>query len=359
MTEHLTDAELHTFASGLSPADELLRADDHLSACGRCRARAIALNDIAPPLDDLRTQLNTDVSHLTDEDVQLFVQDRLTTPASAVALAHLKDCSTCARHVEDLRSWAAAVEPVRPKRAPRLLSVRRGSLALAATILLAILIPAAIRQFRSGRPTASASLVGLEALAPLDQERVRAALDSGAAALPDYMSDVTTSREVLMGAPARSETFGLVAPIGTATVSDRPRFEWQALDRAEHYVITVFDEQSTVVARSPMVTETYWMPADPLARGRTYVWQIAAQRASGTITAPAAPAPPATFHVIDASAAAVLERVEAERPQAHLLLGILYMQAGIPDAAKRHLRQVQPMEAYAQVAQRSLERLQR
>jgi hypothetical protein len=233
------------------------------------------------------------------------------------------------------------------------------ALALAATILLAILIPAAIRQARSGRPAAPASLVGLEILPPLEQERVRNALNTGAAALPDYMSDVTSSREVLMGAPARSETFGLIAPIGTATVSDRPRFEWQALDRAEHYVVTVFDEQSTVVARGPMMTETYWIPADPLARGRTYVWQVAAQRASSTITAPAAPAPPAKFHVIDASSAAVLERVEAERPQAHVLLGILYMQAGIPDAAKRHLQQVQPMEAYAQVAQRSLERLQR
>jgi hypothetical protein len=359
VTEHLTDAELHAFAGGLSAADELLRADDHLSACGRCRARAIALNDIAPPLDDLRAQLNTDVSHLTDEDVQLFVQDRLTTPASAVALAHLKDCSTCARHLEDLRSWAEAGEPVRPRRAPRFLSVRRGSLALAATILLAILIPAAIRQARSGRPTASASVVGLETLPPLEQERVRTALNAGAATIPDFMSDLATSREVLMGAPARSETFGLVAPIGTATVTDRPRFEWQVFDRAEHYVVTVFDEQSTVVARSPMITETYWMPVDPLARGRTYVWQVAAQRASSMITAPAAPAPPAKFHVIDASSADVLERVEAERPQAHLLLGILYMQAGILDAAKRHLQQVQPMEAYAQVAQRSLERLQR
>jgi hypothetical protein len=76
------------------------------------------------------------------------------------------------------------------------------------------------------------------------------------------------------------------------------------------------------------------------------------------MTAPAAPAPPATFHVIDASSAAVLERVEAERPQAHLLLGILYMQAGIPDAAKRHLQQVRSAEAYGDVARRSLERLQ-
>jgi hypothetical protein len=236
VTEHLTDAELHAFAGGRSAADELLRADDHLSACGSCRARAIELNDVAPPLDDLRTQMKAAVSHLTDEDVQLFVQGQLTIPASAVARAHLKDCSTCARQVEDLRSWTEAVDPAKARHAPRFLGVRRGSLALAAAILLAILIPAAVWQARSGRPTASAPLVGLETLLPLDQEPVRTALDTGTATLPDFMSDLAISREVLMGAPARGETFGLVAPFGTATVSDRPRFEWQALDRAEHYV---------------------------------------------------------------------------------------------------------------------------
>jgi hypothetical protein len=81
-----------------------------------------------------------------------------------------------------------------------------------------------------------------------------------------------------------------------------------------------------IYAFSPMPwTDRCWMPADPLARGRTYVWQVAAQRASGAITAPAAPAPPAKCHVIDASAADVLERVEAERPQAHFAAN-----AGLP-----------------------------
>jgi hypothetical protein len=357
VTEHLTDAELHAFAGGVLVADDVLRADDHLSACERCRGRAIALNDPASHQDDLRAQLNTSFGHLTDEDLQLFVQSQLTANAGAAALAHLKECSTCARHVDDLRSWA---EPAR--RAPswparRSLRVGLGSLALAATILLAILIPAAIRQARSARPTASASLVGLETLAPSEQDRVRAALSTGAAMLPDFMSDITPPREVLMGAPARGETFGLIAPIGTGTVSARPRFEWQAFERAEDYMVTVYDEQSTVMARSPMITDTHWIPADPLPRGRTYVWQVVARRAAGTMTAPAAPAPPAKFHVIDASSAAVLERVEAERPQADLLLGILYMQAGIPDAAKTHLQQVHSTEAYGDVARRSLERL--
>jgi hypothetical protein len=50
--------------------------------------------------------------------------------------------------------------------------------------------------------------------------------------------------------------------------------------------------------------------------------------------------------------------MEAERPQAHLLLGILNMQAGVREMARSHLRQVQLTEAYGLVARRSLERLE-
>jgi hypothetical protein len=355
--EHLTDAELRGFAGGSLMADDLLRADDHLSACDRCRARAIGLSDAARQTDELHSQLNT-TRHLTDEELQLLVQRRLPADGNNTVVAHLQGCATCATQVEELRSWAEAADAGSSRTAQRFPRVRWGWLGVAAAILIAVLIPAAIWQARSGRQPTSPSILGLEALAPADQERVRSALNAGAATLPDFMSDVTTSREVLMGPSAtRSDTFDLIAPIGTATVSDRPRFEWEPFERVQGYTLTVFDEQSSVVSRSPIVAEAHWIPNAPLARGRTYVWQVAAHRAGDTITAPAAPAPPAKFHVIDAGSAALLERVEAERPQAHLLLGILNMQAGVRDAATRHLQQVQPTNVYAHVAQRSLQRL--
>jgi hypothetical protein len=356
--EHLTDAELREFTGGSLMADDLLRADDHLSACDRCRARAIGLSDAARQIDELHSRLNTR-RHLTDEELQLFVQRRLPADGNNTVVAHLQGCATCATQLEELRSWAEAPDAGSSRTAQRFPNVRWGWLGVAAAILLAVLIPVAIWQARSGRQPTSPSILGLEALAPADQERVRSALNAGAATLPDFMSDVTTSREVLMGPSAmRGDTFDLVAPIGTATVSDRPRFEWQPFEHAQGYTVAVFDEQSSVVSRSAIVAETHWIPNAPLARGRTYVWQVAAHRAGDTITAPAAPAPAAKFHVIDASSAAVLERMEAERPQAHLLLGILNMQAGVREMATSHLRQVQLTEAYGLVAERSLERLE-
>jgi len=88
------------------------------------------------------------------------------------------------------------------------------------------------------------------------------------------------------------------------------------------------------------------------------VWQVTANRGRESITAPFAPAPPARFHVIDEHSADVLQRIETEHPQSHLLVGFLNMDFGIRDAAIKHLQQVPASDAHADVAQRSLKRLQ-
>ena len=162
-----------------------------------------------------------------------------------------------------------------------------------------------------------------------------------------------------MGAPEKQGgTFDLIDPVGTGTVSDRPRFEWQMALGADGYAVTVFDERSNVIVKSPIITQTNWIPADPLPRSRTYVWQVTAYRGRESITVPATPATPARFHVIDERSAEVLQRIETEHPQSHLLLGILNMDAGIRDAAIKHLQQAPANDAHADVAQRSLKRLQ-
>ena len=351
MTAHLTDAQLRDFAGGVLKAEDLLRADDHLSTCGQCRARAESLVDAGRRFDELSASLNADSMHLTDEELQMMARRASPSSVGADAMAiHLRSCATCAAHVEDLRSW---VEPT-----PR---IRLAHLAIAATVALAVLIPAGVMQWRAGRPSPSASNRdprGLDTLAAADRARVNTALAAGSAALPGFMNDMGSSRDVLMGAPAgRTDAFDVIAPRATGTVSDRPPFEWRPLEGSPEYVVSVFDEQSNLVVRSPAIVEARWVPAEPLARDRTYVWQVTARRGSEAITVPAAPAPPAKFHVIDAAAALLLQRLEAEQPDAHVLLGILSMESGIVDAATRHLRQVGPTDPGADVARRSLERL--
>jgi hypothetical protein len=105
------------------------------------------------------------------------------------------------------------------------------------------------------------------------------------------------------------------------------------------------------------VSETRWTAARPLARDRTYTWQVSAERNGRTLIAPAPPDPPARFHVIDAATAAEVQRIAREYPDAHLVLGILYMECGVRAEAMSQLERVRPDDPYAEVARKSLDRL--
>ena len=348
MTAHLTDAELRAFLAGTAPSEELLRADDHLAGCDLCRTRALAgAGQGVARFDDLAAQLYPLSDHLTDENLQALVDGTLPPGTRTAVQEHLASCSTCAAQVADLGSWAAA--PSAPTR-------RALVLALAAAAVLAVLIPAAIWKTR----TASQAMLpsSFAGLGPADQERVRAALARGAARLPDFMADLQASREVLMGpGAAKPDAFTLVAPVRTATLSDRPQFEWQGAALADSYVVAVFDARGTEIARSPTLTDARWIPAEALERGRSYVWQVTARRGHQTVTVPAAPMPPARFRIVDVQTADTLQRLQREHPDAHLVLGILDMEAGLVDAAAQELRQVPSNDPSFNVAQRSLARL--
>lgn len=76
------------------------------------------------------------------------------------------------------------------------------------------------------------------------------------------------------------------------------------------------------------------------------------------VTAPAPPAPMAKFRVLDEETARLLDRLAREHPNSHLLLGILYVQAGVRAEAVGHLTKVQGSGREIEMAQRTLERLE-
>jgi hypothetical protein len=295
---HPTDTQIEGYARRtLDPAD-LLAVDDHLASCVDCRQRAGA----RVPLADGVTQL-----------------------------------------------WEAAVD-----RAPSSASVRwmPYAAAAAAAVVLLVLVPVALR-WRAG---AGPGLAGLETLPPEHRARVRAALQAGVAEPPADLAELRGRAGVLMGSPP-AESFRLIEPLGTVTVSDRPAFRWSPLAGADAYTVAVADEDLRLVAQSPPVSGTEWTPATPLPRRRVYLWQVTARRGAESATAPAPHAPPAKFRVVDEDTARLLDRVARERPDAHLVLGILYAQAGATAEAVRHLAQVPHSDRHATTARRTLEEL--
>ncbi|MFI5006333.1 MAG: zf-HC2 domain-containing protein [Solirubrobacterales bacterium] len=346
---HLADAQLEGYARRTLPPMDLLAVDDHLAACDACRSRAAALAGVEGALADLRGGLLPIESHLSDAQVVEYAAGEPSGAANASLDAHLEACPTCAREVRDMRAFARR----RPGR-------RGGAYAAAAAALIA-LATASLMLWRSSpapeRPAEPPTrLAGLETLPAEQRQRVLAALGAGVAEPAPGLADLSGAPEALMGAsPAGS--FRLIEPLATFTVSDRPTFRWEPAPGADAYTVSLFDESLRPVAGSPAIRRTDWTPDEPLPRGRTFLWQVAARRGAETVAAPAPPALPARFRVLDENTAGLLGAVARDHPESNLLLGILYAQAGARDEAAAHLARVPPTDPLYETARRTLERV--
>jgi anti-sigma factor RsiW len=343
---HLSDRELRAFVRHDIEAGRAIAVDDHLAVCADCRRRASTVGDAEARLGDLSVQVQSD-PHFSEEDLQRYISRDLSVADRSRLDQHLGVCRTCAKEVEDLRRWAAT----RPR------TWSPWYFAAAAAIVVIALVPFALSP---GSPTepprVQESLAGLDLLPADAAARVKAALSAGVVTLPAALTELTNRTETLMGKPAGA-SFQPVSPVATVVVSDRPVFRWSALPDAEGYSVSLFDVDLRQVARSDNQADTSWTPPQPLPRDRVYVWQVTARRGSESIVAPAPPSPLARFRVMDESASTMLEGVSGNQPRSHLLLGILYAQAGARDEAEAHLQEVPTTDPYVEVARRTLEQL--
>jgi anti-sigma factor RsiW len=346
VSEHLSEPELRGFVQHTLEADRVLAVDDHLAVCGSCRERAAAIGRPRTKLAEMSADLLALEGHVSEDEIQHYLESTLASSDRARVDRHLAECDVCAREIDELKKWT-------------LVRSRNRTLAYAAAaIAIVVLIPLGVwRELRN--PDFGASLPGLEALPSDQRAAVRAALSEGVAELPPSVTEWATSSETLMGGqPRPAAAFALVAPLYTVTVSDRPEFRWRAFPEADGYTIALFDEDLNPVMDPVTLAETSWTPSELLARDRWYVWQVTARRGDESVTVPAPPAPFARFRVMDERTTALLERVSRAEPDSHLLLGILYTQAGAREEAEVQLRLVPPSNPYASVASRTLQHLQ-
>ena len=214
--------------------------------------------------------------------------------------------------------------------------------ALVAAAVFAVAVTLGYRQaMRHAEP---AGLRGLAALAPDVQARVRAALDGGALALPDDVAALAGPHETLMGGQSPA-AFRIIAPAGIAVATDRPTFAWEPLDGGDDYWVTIVDDLGKPIgppmeARGPVLVLLQSLP-----RGRDYTWQVSATRGGTRVTVPAPPDPPARFRVLDKATADRLAAVESAHPDSHVLLGLLYLQAGAVLESLKHFHAVPPEDS--------------
>jgi anti-sigma factor RsiW len=402
VTAHLTDAVIRQYVSGKLGSSDLLAVDDHLAECQACRDRAALLGSVGQRLEAASGALLPVDSHLSDEEVQRYVGGELTAEDRSRIDAHLEACNVCAAQIDDLWAFvsaqpgaesanvatraAHAADPARAthvaqvthkKRATRATDTAWLWFAAAAAVLLAVTASAIVWQQATDEPDTIAAIPGFTAL-PVDrQTHVRAAIEAGVAQPPPIVTELAGGRDVLMGSAPVRQPFELIAPVATTVVSDRPSLSWHALDRGATpsgpqapaidgnaapnttYTVTIVDDRLQPIATSPPLTAPRWDVQQPLARGRTYAWQVAAHRGNDAVVVPSAPAPPAKFAVLDAETEGFLRRMEADYPTSHLLLGMLYLEAGVLADARRHFAAVPASDPNIAIAQRSLARIDR
>jgi anti-sigma factor RsiW len=342
VTAHPTDATLDDFLAGTLTPEDILAVDDHLVDCPACRDRLAQRRDLPAAATAFRRELGAPGDHLSDAEVHGYVTGTLDATAAARCGEHLADCEVCAQQVDELRAWAAP--PSRALASWRLYAV--------AAALAAVSVSPLIYWQTTRQPGEPASLAGLGALGPDVQTRVKGVLESGALAVPPPVRDLAGSSEVLMGASPEAALRAL-SPLATAVVSDRPTFTWTPLAGADRHTLAIVDDRQQPVGPPLTVTGHTVTLETPLPRGRVYTWQITAHLGGQLAIAPAPPALPAKFLIVDAATADLLARLEREHPTSHLLLGILYAQAGVRADAERHLAAVAPDDPHAAFAGRA------
>ena len=273
------------------------------------------------------------------DDLAAYVEDRLDSEQRALFEERMDSDPVLRQEVEDLRALQTQMARARQARARRL---PFAALAAAAAIAAAAVIlwrrpPLEPPPVASPSPVVAATLTDgdLSRLDPAMRDAVAAAR-RGTLPAPRGLDSLTSGPATLMGAETAA-AFGPRSPLGTRVSADAPTLRWSAYPGATTYEVAVFDQDLRKQLASGPVAATEWTPAKPLARGRTYLWQVTALAGGRRITAPAPPAPEARFEVAAAEVLAAVEARRTQAPASHLVAVIALVEAGLLDDAEAEL----------------------
>ncbi len=379
MTVHLTTKQQAALRTRQTLPADLPYLMRHLAQCVECRTAVALPIETATAFWQKRLTLSEPVAHLAYETLAALADDALNEIERDLAQTHLAACADCAAEAAALRDLRVSLEakPVvtffSPKSSFGAACARwwRPVSAVTACLLIAVVswwnlrttsnvavmpsvpTPAQVTPSPSSAAPfvaelrdhgqrialdAAGSLTGLVALAPAHEQLLKQTLLTGEAPrnarLPALRGHIAT----LMNARPANGTFSLYAPLGEMTASARPQFRWETVTEAQHYVVTVYDDEFRLVATSEPLRRTTWRPAQALPRQRRLQWQVTARLADRTLTAPVTTAREARFQIITLAQANALQHAAQQVPRSHLLMGTLYAEAGLLKDARREFQ---------------------
>ncbi len=420
-SSHLSDEDIARYCARRMPPLELLASDDHLALCDACYARLGAAEGLAEGMDNklLAASKAFDaapdyaVTHLTYEQMDAMVDNRLDEIDREVIGSHLELCRRCETELNDLREVGSAMlvtsaeEHALP--APRALSVKERLVsvwlrpafripapafaALALVVVATLVMYGILRRERTvlqarvaelersnqelkgqastvegmqnevaavrdendrlrqavesraevvvalndggGRITldSEGNLLGVRA-GPRDEQAIKDALQNGRVPLPPSLRELRSGPSGTLMGDGRTG-FKLLTPIGVVIESARPNLRWSALEGATNYTVTIYDSNLNEVAASAPLTTTQWAVPSALGRGRTYVWQVRALKDGREVVAPPPAGSKVRFRVLEQAKVDEVERAKRSHAKSHLVMGLVYAEAGLIDEAAR------------------------
>jgi len=408
MSEHLSREEIENYiARDLAPA-EILRVDDHLAACGECMLMIDRTPQIAAVRDALKDVEND--RHLSFETMSKFVDGEITDTEREIANVHMSECSGCSETVGELRNVRAALDTKEPALETEPLRPARGAFSwwkflipAAAAVVVGIIVwdlvvpnePAkelsntdtnspVIAEIpipqpgtditnsneKAGLRTTVASINDAGGRIEIDSEGrlrgisadqfepdLKTALMKQTINISPDVRQLKSSAGTLMGPSAAGVPFRLIGPVGRVVEMDRPPLRWGPMQGAESYKVGIYDENFRLMDQSPELKTTLWKPDRPLARGRIYQWQVTATVDGKEIVSPSRPAAEAKFKVLDAAAAAEIQRARQTARSSHLLMGIVYAKGGMIAEAEREFHALLQKNPNSEIARRLLAKI--
>jgi len=354
MSKHLAKEQIAGYLRRQSPISEMGGIEEHIAECPDCRSQIIlAWRSEGRPGTD------AGLGHLPYEALESYVDGTLSPGEREALLAHSKECQRCGDELKDVQSLHDQL--FQPSRSPLPIKRNGGRLAritltsggLAALLLLALWVVRSRKQeetsgHQQAQPSPAPFNLGggepiadeIASLESKEQKVVLAALQQQSIPFPRVIAALQGQGKGLRGTPEKA-TLAPLAPVGEVVADVRPLFQWRPLEGAKRYSIVILDSKLQRVEASPALQDTKWRPERPLQRGVIYQWVVEASLDNGaTLIAPAPPQAEAMFKVLAQTDADEFNRFRATHANSHLVLGILYVQAGMLTAGEDEWRQI-------------------
>ncbi len=357
--------------------------------------------------------------HLTAAQTADYVDKNLSGEALQVITDHLGSCEQCAFAIEDLRAFRNEIAPsldreYRPSSMvpvstsswrERFASLFRvspvpafGGAALAVMLLVfiawivwrmpknekpeeVVVVPSpSIQPTPAPAPSVQPESVAVVAqlndgagVVSLDQQGKLSGADNLPSGYQDVLKKALTGQRIekssqlqgltrppsaLMGSSDPAREFSVIEPGGNVLLNDHPTFRWSKMEAATGYVVEVYDDQFKLVSSSPQITDLRWTATQALPRGHVYSWQVKAIKDGQETTSPRPPAPQAKFRVLDQAKVNELARAKRAYGSSHLMLGLLYAEAGLLREAEAEFRLLRRANPDSEIAQRLLHQIQ-